>query len=85
VVALNHAIALGHRDGAARALEALHGIADAERLRAHPFYPAALGEFELRLGHLDVARRHFGAALALARNDAERRFLEKRLGATVHS
>jgi RNA polymerase sigma-70 factor (ECF subfamily) len=84
VVALNRAIALGHHAGPARALQELHGIAHVERLRAYPFYPAALAEFELRLGHLDAARRHFQAALALARNDAERHFLEKRLAAAGH-
>lgn len=84
VVALNRAIALGHRDGAERALTELRAIADVERLRTYPFYPAALGEFELRLGHGEAARRHFSAAIALSRNDAERRFLEKRRGCAGH-
>jgi RNA polymerase sigma-70 factor (ECF subfamily) len=49
-----------------------------ERLTGYPFYPATLGELELRRGNLDAARGHFASAAALARNDAERRFLEKR-------
>jgi RNA polymerase sigma-70 factor (ECF subfamily) len=81
VVALNRAIAIGQRDGAARGLAELEAITDAKRLRSYPFFPAALGELELRLGRCDAARRHFQAALALARNDAERRFLQKRLAA----
>lgn len=81
VVALNRAIAIGERDGAARGLEALRGIADRDRLDAYPFYPAALGEFELRLGRTDAARELFATALTLARNSAERRFLEKRVRA----
>lgn len=36
---------------------------------------------ELRRGDRSAARGHFQAALALARNDAERRFLEKRIQA----
>jgi RNA polymerase sigma-70 factor (ECF subfamily) len=84
VVALNRAIAVGHHAGAARALEELRAIADAERLRAYPFYPAALGEFELRLGNYAAARQQLARALTLARNDAERHFLEKRLAATGH-
>ena len=84
VVALNRAIALGHRDGPARALAELQAIADVERLRSYPFYPAALGEFELRLGHTQAARQHFEAAIRLARNDAERRFLEKRKACAAH-
>jgi RNA polymerase sigma-70 factor (ECF subfamily) len=81
VVALNRAIALGQRDGAASALEELQLIANVERLSAYPFYPAALGEFELRLGHFAAARNHFRRALDLCRNDTERRFLEKKLAA----
>lgn len=79
VVALNRAIAVGERDGAERGLEALHAIVDRDRLASYPFYPAALGELELRRGRREDAREHFAAALGLARNTAERRFLEKRL------
>jgi RNA polymerase sigma-70 factor (ECF subfamily) len=79
VVALNRAIAVGQRDGADAGLAALAAIADRERLAAYPFYPAAAGELELRRGNRGGARVHFMAALALARNDAERRFLGKRL------
>ena len=81
VVALNRAIALGERDGAERALTELGRISDVERLAAYPFYPAAFGEFELRLGHFAAAREHFRTALGLCRNDTERRFLEKKLAA----
>jgi RNA polymerase sigma-70 factor (ECF subfamily) len=84
VVALNRAIALGHLAGPARGLAALRDITDTERLRAYPFYAAALGEFELRLGNLVAAREHFLAALTLARNDTERHFLQKRLAAASH-
>jgi RNA polymerase sigma-70 factor (ECF subfamily) len=79
VVALNRAIAIGLRDGAEAGLDALQAIADRERLASYPFFPAALGEMEFRRGHRDAARKHFRAALGLARNETERRFLEKRL------
>jgi RNA polymerase sigma-70 factor (ECF subfamily) len=79
VVALNRAIAVGERDGAERGLEELRTIADAGRLAHYPFYPAAAGELELRRGDTEAARKHFEAALDLARNDTERRYLEKRL------
>jgi RNA polymerase sigma-70 factor (ECF subfamily) len=79
VVALNRAIAIGQRDGAERGLAELHAIADRERLSSYPFYPAALGELEKSRGNHAAAFTHFQAALELARNDAERRFLEKRL------
>ena len=56
IVALNRAIAVGQRDGPVRGLEALHAIADLERLSNYPFYPAALGELELRDGNRSAAR-----------------------------
>ena len=83
VVALNRAIAVAERDGPERGLEALHAIVDRDRLDAYPFYPAALGELELRRGRSDKAREHFSSALGIARNAAERRFLEKRLAAST--
>jgi RNA polymerase sigma-70 factor (ECF subfamily) len=79
VVALNRAIGIGQRDGPERGLRALRDIKGRDRLVAYPFYPAALGEMELRRGDPAAARTHFAAALALARNDAERRLLERRL------
>ena len=79
VVALNRAIAMGQQDGAERGLEALRGIAGRDRLAGYPFYPAAMGELELRRGHREAAREHFRAALPLARNATERRFLERRM------
>ena len=80
VVALNRAIAIGQRDGAERGLRGAAGRSPtASGWPRYPFYPAALGELELRRGDRAAAREHFMAALALARNDAERRFLGKRL------
>lgn len=84
VVALNRAIAVAQRDGPAAGLAALRAIRHSERLGQYPFYPAAAGEFELGLGHYAAAREHFRTALGLARNDAERRFLEKRLVVASH-
>jgi RNA polymerase sigma-70 factor (ECF subfamily) len=81
VVALNRAIAIAQRDGPERGLEEIHAIEGRERLNRYPFYPAAMGELELRRANRDAAREHFSAALALARNPMERRFLEKRVRA----
>jgi RNA polymerase sigma-70 factor (ECF subfamily) len=81
VVALNRAIALAERDGPERGLAELRAIADRGRLDRYPFYPAALGELELRLGNTGAAREHFARAHALARNPAERRFLATRVQA----
>ena len=79
VVALNRAVAVAERDGPARGLEEIARIADRERLAKYPFYFAAQGEMELRLGHRAEARRMFESALAVARNESERRFLRARV------
>jgi RNA polymerase sigma-70 factor (ECF subfamily) len=81
VIALNRAVALAQRDGAARGLEAIERIAGRERLRRYPFYHCARGEMERRLGHHEQARAEFATALRLARNPAEKRFLQGRLAA----
>jgi predicted RNA polymerase sigma factor len=81
VVALNRAIAVAENEGPERGIEEINAIADRERLAAYPFYPAALGELELRRGRRETAREHFRAALALARNPTERRFLDQRVSA----
>jgi RNA polymerase sigma-70 factor (ECF subfamily) len=78
VVALNRAIAIGQCDGPERGLQALHEIANSDRLGRYPFYPAALGEFERRRGDAAAAQAYFAMAASLARNPAERRFLDRR-------
>src|SRR5258708_17813018 len=72
---LNGAIGVAQHEGCARGLDEIEAIAHRDRLAAYPFYPAALGELELRRGSRATAREHFRAALALARNPMERRFL----------
>ncbi len=81
IVALNRAIAIAQQQGPQRGLEEIRAIAGSERLAAYPFYSAAIGELELRSGRRDIARQHFRAALALARNPMERRFLDQRVAA----
>ncbi len=79
VIALNRAIAVAQLRGPQLGLEAIDAIDDRDRLERYPFYHAARGELERRRGRGAVARAHFEAALALARNLSERRFLEKRI------
>jgi RNA polymerase sigma factor (sigma-70 family) len=81
VVALNRAIAIAQHEGPERGLGAIRVIQGLDQLTSYPFYPAALGELELRLGRVAAAVEHFRAALALARNESERRFLEERVAA----
>jgi len=81
VVELSRAIAVAQLAGPEPGLEEIHAIADRDRLAACPFYSVALGELELRRGRREIAREHFQAAVALARNPMERRFLEQRVWA----
>jgi RNA polymerase sigma-70 factor (ECF subfamily) len=81
VVALNRAIAVAQKDGPERGLDEILCIPERDRLASYPFYSAALGEIELRRGRPETAREHFRAALALARNAMERRFLDRRITA----
>ena len=85
VIALNRAIALAQLEGPECGLAAIDAIGDRHRLAAYPFFPAALGELELRRGGRGRAREHFRAALALARNPMERRFFQSRLRAAASS
>jgi len=64
-VRLNHAIAVGYRDGAAVGLAALNGL-------DHPGHllSAARAEFARQLGRIAEARTHYTTALAAARTDA---------------
>jgi RNA polymerase sigma factor (sigma-70 family) len=78
VVALNRAIAIAQFEGPERGLAEIAVIANRERLATYPFYQAAMGELEFRRGQYSEARDHFRAAVAVARNPAERGFLERR-------
>lgn len=79
VVALNRAIAIGERDGAEEGIAALRAIDAGAAFARYPFHAAALAELEMRRGNARAAMMHFGDALALARSEAERKFLERRL------
>ena len=81
VVALNRAIAVAQSEGPERGLEEIGRIEERDRFALYPFFPAALGELELRRGDPTSARRQFNEALALARSPAERRFYDRRIGA----
>ena len=77
VVALNRALALAERDGAAMALAELEPLA--ARLDGYHLYHAARAELLRRTGDPEAARDADRRALALTDNPAERRLLEGRL------
>jgi RNA polymerase sigma-70 factor (ECF subfamily) len=77
VVALNRAVALAEVRGPAAALTAIDGL----ELSGYHLFHATRAELLQRLGRHDEARRAYDAALAVARNGAERAFLQQRLSA----
>jgi predicted RNA polymerase sigma factor len=85
IIALNRAIAIAQNEGPQRGLQEISAIENSDRLASYPFYPAAMGELELRCGRRDIACGYFRDALALARNPMERRFLEQRVRASKNN
>jgi len=81
IVALNRAIAVAQQLGPDQGIIEVLAIRELERFAEYPFYFATLGELELRRGRVESARTHFRAALDLARNPMERRFLEQKIAA----
>jgi RNA polymerase sigma-70 factor (ECF subfamily) len=77
VVALNRAVAIAMADGpqaGLRAMEPLH-----EQLDRYHLFHSAQADLLRRAGRLDEAADAYRRALAIATNEAERRFLEGRL------
>jgi RNA polymerase sigma-70 factor (ECF subfamily) len=79
VVALNRAVALGMRDGAEAGLAAVERVLADGALAGYHLAYAARAELLRRLGRLESARGAYEHALELARQPAERRFLQSRL------
>lgn len=81
VVELNCAVAVAMRDGPEAGLTLIDAILDRGELQNYHLAHAARAELYQRLARTAEARAAYAQALALARQDTERRFLEKRLDA----
>ncbi len=79
VVELNRAVAVAMRDGPAAGLDLIDAILARGDLGDYHLAHAARAELCRRLGRTDDARRAYGDALSLARQEPERRFLQERL------
>lgn len=79
VVALNRAVAIAMRDGPQAGLAEVDALLAAGDLRDYHLAHAARADFCRRLGRKDEARVAYRDALALIRQEPERRFIEKRL------
>jgi RNA polymerase sigma-70 factor (ECF subfamily) len=79
VVELNRAVAVAMRDGPAAGLAIIDEILGRGELRDYRPAHAARAELCRRLGRVEEARGAYRRALKLARQEPERRFLERRL------
>jgi RNA polymerase sigma-70 factor (ECF subfamily) len=79
VVELNRAVAIAMADGPRAGLERIDRLAADGALNDYHLLHAARADLLRRLGHSRAAADAYRRALALATNDAERRFLERRL------
>jgi RNA polymerase sigma-70 factor, ECF subfamily len=79
VVELNRAVAVAMADGPERGLELIDAIEGRGELPGFHLVPAARADLLRRVGRPNAARVAYIRAIALATNEAERRFLEQRL------
>ena len=79
VVELNRAVAVAMRDGPETGLELIDAILKRGELADYRLAHAARADLCRRLGRTDDARASYERALALTRQEPERRFLERRL------
>jgi RNA polymerase sigma-70 factor, ECF subfamily len=79
VVELNRAVAVAMRDGPAAGLELIDAILARGDLTDYHLAYAARADFCRRLGRTAEAERAYRQAIDLARQEPERRFLERRL------
>ena len=79
VVALNRAAAVAMLDGPAAGLALIDAILARGELLDYQFAHSARADCRRRLGQVDEARAAYARALELARQEPERRFLQRRL------
>jgi len=79
VIELNRAVAVGMRDGPAAGLELIDTILERGDLHDYHLAHAARADLCRRLGRTVEARASYERAIALARQEPERRFLQRRL------
>ena len=79
MVALNRAVAVGMRDGAAAGLALIDDLLRDDALADYRLAHAARADFLRRLGRRNESADACRPALALTFQEPERRFLERRL------
>lgn len=83
VVRLNHAVAVAMADGPLAGLALLEGLDNTSELAGYHLLPATHADLLRRLGRHQEAADRYREALRLARTDADRRYLTRRLTETT--
>jgi RNA polymerase sigma-70 factor (ECF subfamily) len=79
IVELNRAVAVGMADGPDAALELLDALEASGQLSGYHLLPATRADLLRRLGRYTESAASYRTALDLAPNEAERRYLERRI------
>lgn len=79
IIALNRAVAVAMRDGPAKGLQLVDELLESGELASYHLAHAARADLCRRLSKSSEARASYEQALALTKQEPERRFLEKRL------
>ena len=80
VIELNHAVAVAMSEGLEEGLRLIDRLGESGRLDGYHLYHAARADLLRRLGRNHEAADAYRGALALATNEMERAYLQKRLG-----
>lgn len=79
IAELNRVIVLGRIEGPAAALAALEDLADSQGLESYNLFHITHGHLLAETNRTGEAKEAFESAIGLTRNDAVRRFIERRL------
>ncbi|HEX9032409.1 MAG TPA: RNA polymerase sigma factor [Streptosporangiaceae bacterium] len=85
VVELNRAVAVGMADGPQAGLRLVDALTESGTLAGYYLLPATRADLLRRLGSFGEAAASYRQALSLAGNEAERRYLSRRLAETSRS
>ena len=85
VIELNRAVAVAMRDGPAAGLALVDALLERGELSDYRLAHAARADLLRRLGNFDEARVAYEKALRLTRQEAEQRFLQRRLAELANS
>lgn len=79
VIRLNHAVAIGERDGAAAGLSQVEALSQSQTMQRYYLFHSTRAEFLRRLSRKAEAKMAYNAAKSLTSNLVEQEFLQERI------